>query len=112
MDEQSVRRGGDARAGWRGVVQQHACSSAELRAADRRSIYSAAHIWHSPLQYEDQYLEWSTQLPLKPALYGLGERVSRLQLPVNQTYSLYARDRGTPQLLNLYGVHPFYLEMR
>jgi hypothetical protein len=46
-------------------------------------------------------------------VYGLGERITRLKLDArNQTYSLYARDRGTPDMLNLYGVHPFYLEMR
>lgn len=66
------------------------------------------------LIFEDQYLELSTQLPSGYHLYGLGEEV----LPLLRNYSanpiatLWARDQGTPVGTNLYGSHPFYMEMR
>jgi len=67
----------------------------------------------SPLIFEDQYIEISSVLPTNPNIYGLGERVSTLRLDASgKTYTLWSRDRGTPYGLNLYGVHPFYLEMR
>lgn len=35
-----------------------------------------------------------------------------LKLPLEKTYTIWTRDNGTPELYNLYGAHPFYLEMR
>jgi alpha-glucosidase (family GH31 glycosyl hydrolase) len=52
-----------------------------------------------------------TTISHKFVLLGLGERVAQFRLPF-ATYTLFARDQGTPPMLNLYGQHPFYLEMR
>ncbi|XP_004363327.2 alpha-glucosidase [Capsaspora owczarzaki ATCC 30864] len=71
------------------------------------------------LTFENMYLEMSTRLPDQPNIYGLGERVHQFRLdPTGKTYTIFARDQGTPYDdglapgKNLYGSHPFYLEMR
>ena len=64
------------------------------------------------MQFEDQYLEVSTTLPSNPNIYGLGERITNFRLPTNNNYTIWAIDQGTPTMKNLYGSHPFYLEMR
>jgi len=63
------------------------------------------------LIFEDQYIEINTQLPQNPNIYGLGERVDPLRL-TNNSYIIWNRDQGTPVNLNLYGSHPFYLDLR
>ncbi|EFA78629.1 alpha-glucosidase [Heterostelium album PN500] len=64
------------------------------------------------LIYEDHYLELTTRFQTEnPNLYGLGERVAPLRLQNNFTYTLFAKDQGTPVNLNLYGSHPFYMEL-
>lgn len=47
-------------------------------------------------------------------MYGLGERAHPLRLNTSSTYyTFFAADNGgVPFLMNLYGSHPFYLEMR
>eukprot|EP00118_Oscarella_pearsei_P007834 m.39311 g.39311 ORF g.39311 m.39311 type:complete len:667 (+) comp32704_c0_seq8:17-2017(+) len=63
--------------------------------------------------FEDQFLQMSALLP-SSNLYGLGEHVAPLKLDLNwQQLSLFSRDRGTPTGTqhNLYGVHPFYLNV-
>lgn len=69
------------------------------------------------LTFKDQYLELSTQLPRGANLYGLGEatRPDGLRLNASSPYqhTLWAHD--TPSALpysNLYGAHPFYVELR
>lgn len=66
------------------------------------------------LVFEDQYLEISTQLPQDSFVYGLGERAHPLRLNTSSAYyTFFAADNGgVPFLMNLYGSHPFYLEMR
>ena len=64
-------------------------------------------------QFEDQYLEIGTTLPSNPNIYGLGERIHAFRLnPVGRTYTIFNKDQGTPVNLNLYGSHPFYLDVR
>ena len=77
------------------------------------------------LVFEDQYLEWSTQLPASAAdggvhLFGLAEHITPFQLEYNgtagQIYTLQARDQGTPVHnpggnTNLYASMPFYMVM-
>lgn len=81
------------------------------------------------LVFENQYLEISTQLRHDkddeensdgPVLYGLGERVAPLRLNADAEgdhYPMFARDQpaDTPHLReggdNLYGVHPFYMQL-
>lgn len=70
----------------------------------------------SGLVFEDQYLEISTQLPKDPHVYGLGERIDSFHLDGSgsngHTYAFWARDNGTPRDANLYGSHPFHVEIR
>ncbi|XP_020898902.1 lysosomal alpha-glucosidase [Exaiptasia diaphana] len=63
--------------------------------------------------FEDQFLQISSKLS-SSNLYGLGEHVDPLKL--NMTWrmdTLFARDVATPVGLqeNLYGVHPFYMNI-
>ncbi|KAF9414217.1 hypothetical protein BGZ94_000466 [Podila epigama] len=65
------------------------------------------------LVYEDQYLEISTTLPDDANIYGLGEVVTSFRRdPRGTRQTMWARDAATPVDENLYGSHPFYLEMR
>lgn len=64
------------------------------------------------LVYKDRYLEISTKLNADASIYGLGERRSNMALNrMNQGFSLWDMDRGTPLQKNLYGSHPFYMEV-
>lgn len=63
------------------------------------------------LQFADQFLSIGTVLPVNPNIYGLGEHKTSLRL-TKQTYTLWNFDTPTPQNLNLYGSHPFYLDLR
>eukprot|EP01083_Nonionella_stella_P273802 929074_1 len=79
-----------------------------VRKLDNSPIFdSAGH----PLQFRDQWLSVTTGLPLDAHVYGLGERVHPLRLR-KQTFTLWAADNLTPDDQNLYGHHPFYMEMR
>ena len=62
--------------------------------------------------YEDQFLQLSTFLP-STNLYGLGEHVDSFRLNTTwQKLVMFARDGGTPYGgINLYGVHPFYVNI-
>lgn len=82
------------------------------RASDNTSIFNTLVPNFSSLIFEDQYLEVSTQLPDNYYIYGLGERIHSLRLQPDNTFSIWPRDQGTPLNSNLYGHHPFYLEMR
>jgi alpha-glucosidase (family GH31 glycosyl hydrolase) len=65
--------------------------------------------------FKDQYLEISSQLPFKSALYGLGEstRPDGLRLSHNRQYTMWATDVGSWNIdIDLYGTFPFVMEMR
>jgi alpha-glucosidase len=68
----------------------------------------------SNLIFESQYVRLRTQLPDDPYIYGLGEDSDRFRRETkNYTRTLW--NMGNPGLQNhenLYGSHPFYLEMR
>ncbi|GAM26216.1 hypothetical protein SAMD00019534_093910 [Acytostelium subglobosum LB1] len=71
-----------------------------------------ADCYTSGMIYEDNYLEMTNRFQeTNPNLYGLGERVAPLRLQNNFTYTLFAKDQGTPVDLNLYGSHPFYMHL-
>lgn len=46
-----------------------------------------------------------------PNIYGLGERVHNFRLdPQQKVYTMFSADHGTAKNMNLYGVHPIYME--
>ncbi|KAF9434630.1 hypothetical protein BGZ76_007687 [Entomortierella beljakovae] len=68
------------------------------------------------LTMKDQYIELSTRLaggiPGHAAnLYGLGENVGPLRRELGTTTTLWARDSPCKPGTNLYGSHPFYMEI-
>ncbi|KAI9322826.1 alpha glucosidase [Dichotomocladium elegans] len=66
-----------------------------------------------PIVFEDQYLELSTAIPKESNIYGFGESPSlSLTKQANSTTSIYARDAACPFSENVYGAHPFYMEIR
>ncbi|XP_024517857.1 probable alpha-glucosidase Os06g0675700 [Selaginella moellendorffii] len=69
----------------------------------------------SSFVFKDQYLEISTRIPAQAALYGLGEstRSDGFRILPNSTYTLWAADTGADNTdVNLYGSHPFYMDVR
>ncbi|RMY03154.1 hypothetical protein D0868_07604 [Hortaea werneckii] len=66
----------------------------------------------SVLVYENQFIEFVSQLPENYNLYGMGERIHDLRLGNNFTATFYAADAGDPIDRNIYGNHPFYLDTR
>lgn len=66
----------------------------------------------SVLVYENQFIEFVSQLPDNYNLYGMGERIHGLRLGNNFTATFWAADAGDPIDGNIYGNHPFYLDTR
>ncbi|KAF9092384.1 hypothetical protein BGX23_004354 [Mortierella sp. AD031] len=65
------------------------------------------------LVYSDEYLEISSVLPEDANIFGLGEVVTAFRRdPRGTRQTMWARDAATPVDENLYGSHPFHLEMR
>ncbi len=64
------------------------------------------------LVFENQFIELVSHQPENYNLYGLGEVIHGLRMGNNFTRTIYAADVGDPIDRNLYGSHPFYLQMR
>lgn len=66
----------------------------------------------SVLVYENQFIEFVSQLPEDYNMYGMGERIHGFRLGNNFTTTFYAADAGDPIDGNIYGSHPVYLDTR
>ncbi|KAI9142766.1 glycosyl hydrolases family 31-domain-containing protein [Paraphysoderma sedebokerense] len=62
--------------------------------------------------FEKQYIEISTRLDKHANIYGFGENASRLKRSSKQTITLWARDAAPEENENVYGHHPFYMELK
>ncbi|KAK0261523.1 hypothetical protein LTR48_003077 [Friedmanniomyces endolithicus] len=58
----------------------------------------------SVLVYENQFIEFVSQLPQDYNLYGMGEQIHNLRLGNNYTTTFYAADAGDPIDGNIYGL--------
>ncbi|GAB1603755.1 lysosomal alpha-glucosidase-like [Argonauta hians] len=79
------------------------------RKSTKKVIFNSAAA--APLIFADQYLQIGTLLSSKH-IYGLGEHRDSFLINVDWTSRGYwARDQPPSRNTNLYGVHPFYLNM-
>ncbi|CAF1050538.1 unnamed protein product [Adineta steineri] len=67
----------------------------------------------APLIFADQFIKFSTRLST-PLLYGLGEHQQPLLINVTNEWkrlTFYSRDFPPMENINLYGVHPFHINL-
>jgi hypothetical protein len=65
----------------------------------------------SAFRLTDQYSSISTQLQAGHFLYGLGYRAGKLRLLPGSVIAAWAFDQPTAEGQNLYGAHPFYIQI-
>ncbi|KAI9262405.1 alpha glucosidase [Phascolomyces articulosus] len=63
------------------------------------------------LVFEDQYLELTTHVPEEANIYGFGETTAPFRRTHNTT-AMFTTGPHTPYGANVYGHHPFYIEIR
>ncbi|XP_065907370.1 uncharacterized protein [Dysidea avara] len=81
------------------------------RVSDGEVLFNTSFI-DQPLEFADQFLSIATTLPGNEVLYGLGERKASLALEKGKTYTLWSFDSSFDPGVNLYGSHPFYMDLR
>ncbi|KAF9434647.1 hypothetical protein BGZ76_007668 [Entomortierella beljakovae] len=111
--DSSIRRVEESKRAYKFSYTKSPFSFAVTRVSNGEVLFDSKVAGMDPLVYEDEYLEISTALPKDANIYGLGEVVSRFRRDTSGTrQALWSRDAATPVDENLYGSHPFYLEMR
>ncbi|KAL8564096.1 hypothetical protein ACOMHN_034573 [Nucella lapillus] len=91
------------------TVQREPFSVTILRKADHHTLFDSRGM--APLIFADQYLQWGSSLS-SPHLYGLGEHRSPLLLSLQwQKLVFWNRYHPPEEKRNLYGSHPFYLNL-
>ncbi|KAI8146374.1 alpha glucosidase [Fennellomyces sp. T-0311] len=82
-----------------------------VRTSDHVIIFDTTEL---PFVFQDQYLELTTKVPDDANIYGFGETPLpkfRRNNKMNVT-TVFARDIADPFYENIYGSHPFYMEVR
>ncbi len=105
----SKRVGGQGSLGYTLTFTQSPFTFTLTRNSDGSILFSSA----PQLIFKDQYLELSTSLDADSSLFGVGESTrSDMVLKPGTTYTLWARDMPAAVFdSNLYGSHPFFLEL-
>lgn len=66
----------------------------------------------SSFQMKFMYTQVGSQLPVNHSIYGLGYHAGILKVEPGTRLALFARDSPTVENQNLYGAHPFFIEIR
>ncbi|MES1917048.1 MAG: hypothetical protein MHM6MM_008809, partial [Cercozoa sp. M6MM] len=80
------------------------------RKVDNEVVFSTKNDFGVVMQ--EQYLELTTNVADKPAIYGLPEHIAPFKLSERHTYSMWAMDNPTPPDQNLYSTGPVLYELR
>lgn len=80
-----------------------------LRRSDEAIIFDAMNL--QTMIFADQFIQFSSLLPSKN-IYGLGEHRSSMKLSTEwKRFTMFNHDSIPTEDLNLYGMHPFYMNV-
>lgn len=86
-----------------------------------KRIHTGEVIWDTDLRHESSsssirlkllYTQIGSYLPSNHSLYGLGYHAGKLKIGPRSRIALFSRDSPTIQNENLYGAHPFYIQIQ